>query len=133
MSPRNQVSFENGVLAVRSPGFDRLVDPAEISRIFACHMADAIHHGEEQFHVVLTNRDFILLGPFVPGALGAVEALHRASPGIAVEDRTVGRIPFRYRDRGWLGLRLFPVAGLKTGKLRDLSEFQMASTGDDNV
>ena len=47
----------------------------EIAQIYHCLMEDEIHHGEESFHILVVDERFVLIGPFVAGALGAIEAL----------------------------------------------------------
>jgi len=96
-------------------------------------MADPLAHGEETFHFLLSPERFVLIGPFVSGGLAAMAAVREACPDIPCEDRYVGRVPYRYREPGWFGLRLFPVPGLRTGPLQDLDLFELSETGEKNV
>ena len=95
----------------------------EIAQIYHCLMEDEIHHGEESFHILVVDERFVLIGPFVAGALGAIEALIRAHPEIPVTRRLVRTVPYHYREAGFLGLRLFPVPGLKDRPISDLARF----------
>ena len=93
-------------------------------------MADPVAHGEETFHILLTADSFLLLGPFFPGSLGAIEALRASHPEIPVALRFVGRVPFRYRQPGWL--RLFPVPGTGEGPRQDLQKFDLSKGGGED-
>ena len=77
------------------------------------------------FHLLLLGSEFLLVGPFVDGGLGAIEALVEACPRIPVERRLVRTVPYRFREPGLLGLRLFPVPGLRFGLISDLNQFHL--------
>ena len=68
---------------------------------------------------------FLLIGPFVADGLGAIEALTAAHPEIPVTPVRVRTVPYGFREPGFLGLRLFPVPGLRTGSRADLKRFHL--------
>ena len=145
---RGTVRYRDGQLTVSGPALDRTVAAAAIGEIYQCTMEDEVHHGDEGFHIlILANtapddtspRDttpgdaFLLIGPFVAGGLGAIEALTAAHPEIPVTPVQVRTVPYGFREPGLLGLRLFPVPGLRTGSRADLKRFHLVPVEDPHV
>ena len=137
---RGTVQYRDGRLTVSGPALNRTVAAAAVGAIYRCTMADEVHHGDEGFHILIladtvpddTVPDdsapgdaFLLIGPFVAGGLGAVEALTAAHPEIPVTPARVRTVPYGFRERGCLGLRPFPVPGLRTGSRADLRRFHL--------
>ncbi|MCB1888348.1 MAG: hypothetical protein KDH20_12140 [Rhodocyclaceae bacterium] len=83
-----------------------------IERLVSCRLEDAIHQGDEGFHIVLAGARFALIGPFAAGGLGAVADLRAARPGLPEGRAWLRGVPRVLREPGMLGLRLFPVPGL---------------------
>lgn len=135
------VAYSEGQLAISglSPGVSpgraptRLVPVAAIQQIYRCAMEDDVHHGPECFHILILDDEFILIGPFVAGALGAINALIHARTTIPVTRHRVRTVPYRFRDPGLLGLRLFPVPGLRAGPRSDLDRFHIVPEEDTDV
>lgn len=127
----SNVIYQDHHLRLSGRSLQRAISASEIDTILVCGMEDEVHHGDEQFHIVLLGDEFALLGPFVQGAQGAIDRLIAEHPDIAIQHRWVGRVPYRYREPGVLGLRLFPVPGLQTGQRGDLARFNMTIAGDD--
>lgn len=71
----------------------------------------------------------LLVGPFVAGALGALEAFRRDFAAIPTERRLVRAMPRRFREAGLLGLRPFPVAGLVLAPRSDLDALEFVAEG----
>lgn len=124
------IDYKNGCLSIASPKLARSLATSEVKRIYACHMEDELHHGDETFHLILLDDEFLVVGPFVDGGLGAIEALIGACPQIPVERRLVRKVPYRFREPGLLGLRLFPVPGLRFGPASDLERFHLVIPED---
>ncbi len=95
-------------------------------------MEDPVHHGDETFHVIVLDTEFLLVGPFVDGGVGAVDALIKDHPDIPVERRLVRKVPYRYRDGGIMGLRPFPVPALRFGPVSDLQRFHLVTPEESN-
>ena len=121
----DEAQFLDGGLTLRGKSLDRVLASDQIQVIHACHMEDALHHGDEAFHILLLQHELIVIGPFVRNALGAVEALIQSSPQTPHHQSTVRAIPWRYRQAGFFGLRLFPVPGLVAGPIEDLDKFNL--------
>ena len=149
---RGTVQYRDGQLTVSGPVLDRTVAAAAIGEIYRCTMEDEVHHGDEGFHILIladmapddtapadtapdTTPDdaFLLIGPFVAGGLGAIEALTAAHPEIPVTPVRVRTVPYGFREPGLLGLRLFPVPGLRTGSRADLKRFHLVPVEDPHV
>lgn len=96
------------------------IEPEAILRIDRCEMEDPIHQGDEAFHILHGAQTFWLIGPFIPGALAALNDLCAAHPQIPQTEVLVRSLPRKLRTPGMLGLRLFPVAGLGAFPLTDL-------------
>lgn len=120
------ISYVDGRLDVAGRGVTRSVSKSEIERIYICRMEDEVHHGDESFHLLQLGDEFLLIGPFVDGGTGAIEALIAACPQIPVERRLVRTVPYRFREPGLLGLRLFPVPGLHFGPASAIERFHLA-------
>lgn len=90
-----------------------------------CNMEDEIHHGDESFHILFLDHEFLLVGPFVHGGTGAIESLISDYPHIPVKQCFVRKIPYHYRQKGRLGLGLFPIPGLSFGPVDDLQNFNI--------
>ena len=125
----DRVDYSGDSLVVDCGGRMFTIDPSAIERIDDCEMADPALQGYERFHIVRLSDHFWLLGPFVDGALGAVEELLRKHPDIPVVLGVVQRLPWRMRKRGVFCLRLFPTAGLGRFPLSDLP--RLSITGDE--
>lgn len=119
------VTFSNGHLHVDDHSLSRSISSAEVDKICICSMEDEIHHGVELFHILIMATSFILIGPFVDGADGAIDEMTEGDARIGVERYTVRKIPYRFREPGFLGLRLFPVPGLYAGTIDDLKRFHL--------
>ncbi|MEM6422624.1 MAG: hypothetical protein AAF698_08540 [Pseudomonadota bacterium] len=124
-----RVTCEDGRLRLEGPALSHVVEARDVIRVLDCRMADPIAHGEEEFHILEGRERFVLIGLFAYGGLGAVEAFCRAHPAIPVVERWVEHIPWRYRERGRIGLRLFPIAGTMTGPIGDLPRFRISEDG----
>lgn len=124
------IAYQNGHLSIAGARLARSLAASEVERIYICHMEDEIHHGDETFHLLLLDGEFLLVGPFVDGGLGAIEALLEACPQIPVERCLVRKVPYRFREPGLLGLRLFPVPGLRFGPISDLEQFHLVIPED---
>ncbi|QUL38970.1 hypothetical protein [Erythrobacter sp. JK5] len=120
------VAFADGMLELRGRRNRKAIPSEAVNTVWICALEDSLHQGEEEFHIVITDDEFILIGPFVEGADGAIAAMLEHSPAIPVEHRNIGRMPFRFRTSGLFGLRLFPIAGLKTGKLAELDDLMVS-------
>ena len=105
-----RLDHRDGALVVTAHGAARIIPDAGVTDILECAMADPIAHGEEEFHIVVTADEILIVGPFVAGGLEAVDALTRDRPEIARRRRHLFNIPLRFREPGLS--RLFPVAGL---------------------
>ncbi|MCV0394039.1 MAG: hypothetical protein K5872_19025 [Rhizobiaceae bacterium] len=127
MATKPRLDYRDGTLLAETPRFRHVVPGTAVTGIIECRMADPINHGEEPFHIVTTADEIVVAGPFVDGALGAVEALSRQRPGIRRGHRLVRNIPYRFREPGFLRLRLFPIAGLVVAPRAALSAFEFAS------
>ena len=125
----DRVDYSGDSLVIDCGGRMFTIDPSAIERIHDCEMADPVHHGDERFHILKLSDSFWLLGPLVDGALGAMDALVADNPHIPIVPGSVQRLPWRMRERGPLGLRLFPIAGLGRFPLSDLR--CLAVTGDE--
>jgi hypothetical protein len=121
----DRVSFSGGSLAIEGPSGTRRLSLAQVKSIYECRMEDEAHQGDEPFHLLILETEFLLVGPFVPGGLGAVEALMAERPDVPVEHWLVRHVPHRFRERSRLGLRLFPVSGLRFGHLSELAHFRL--------
>ena len=130
---RGTLSYRNGQLTLSGPTLNQTVAAATIGEICRCTMEDEVHHGDECFHILILDDTFLLIGPFVAGALGAIEALTTANPDIPVTRQRVRTVPFGFREPGFLGLRLFPVPGLRTGSRADLKRFHLVPVEDPHV
>lgn len=124
-----RLDYRNGAFLAAMPRPVRRLPGADVVRIVECRMADPISHGEEDFHILLTADAMLLVGPFVAGALGALEAFRRDFAAIPSERRLVRTIPWRFREAGFLGLRPFPVAGLVLAPRPDLAAFEFLTEG----
>lgn len=122
-----RLDYRNGAFLAAMPRSARRLPGAEIVRIVECRMADPINHGEEGFHVLLTADAMLLVGPFVAGALGALEAFRNDFAAIPTERRLVRVVPWRFREAGFLGL--FPVAGLVLAPRSDLAALEFLTEG----
>ena len=137
---RGAVEYRDGHLTVSGPALDRTVSAAAIGEIYRCTMADEIHHGDEGFHILILadtvpdgiapndafpDNAFLLIGPFVAGGLGALKALTAAHPEIPVTPVRVRTVPYGFREPGFMGLRLFPVPGLRVGSRAVLKRFRL--------
>lgn len=120
-----RVGYFDGHLSIANLRQTHSVSSSEVKRILVCRMEDEIHHGDETFHIIEFEEKFLLIGPFVEGGQGAVEALIKDNPGVPVEQRLVRSVPYRYRESAFLGLRLFPVPGLCFGPISDLRRFDL--------
>jgi len=108
----DELDWERGRLCVRWRGTAHRIDAASIREVNLCTFADAVLHADEAFHVLRLRSEFWIVGPFVRGAPRALARLlggHRAPACVPV---TVLRVPWRMRDAGLFGLRLWPIAGL---------------------
>lgn len=103
--------------------------PPSILQIDICQFADPLYGGmlndDEEFQIFVEKERFWLFGPFVDGMLGALEELKRAHPEIPCRRAFVRRMPWKLREPGILGLRLFPIAGFGVFPLKDLSSMEM--------
>ena len=124
------VLFEGDRLHVTCNGSTELIVPAEISMVDECQMADEVSHGDETFHIVHLAETFWLIGPFVSGAPWAVDDLTSQHPELKRRRVTVERIPWRMRDRGLFGLRLWPVARLGCFPKADLPSLKIREVSD---
>lgn len=131
MAQDSNVNYQDHRLWLSGRSLQRAIPASDIDTILVCAMEDEIHHGDEQFHIVLLADEFALLGPFVGGALGAIDQLVAEHPDITLQHRRVGRVPYRYREPGLLGLRLFPIAGLYAGPRAELARFALEPVEDD--
>ena len=120
-----RIAYADGHVTVTGKTASRRVSRSHVERVYRCRMEDELRHGDELFHILLLEQEFLLVGPFVKGGLGAVEALLKDRPRIPVEDRLVRTVPYRYRERGMWGLRAFPIPGLRFGSLPDLERFHL--------
>lgn len=127
------MGYRDGRLTITGPALNRSVAAAAIGEIYLCTMADEIHHGGEDFHILIFDEMFLLIGPFVAGALGAIEALTHAHPDIPVTRYRMGTVPYGFRERGFLGLRWFPVPALRSGSRDDLKRFHLSRVEDPDV
>lgn len=130
---RRRLDYRNGDFLVVMPRSARRLPGADVTRILECRMADPISHGEEAFHVLLTEDAMLLVGPFVAGALGAIEGFRSDFAAIPTERRLVRTMPWRFREAGFLRLRPFPVADLVLAPRSDLAalEFLAQDRADD--
>ena len=133
MTEVGTVGYRDGWLTIAGPALNRSVAAAAIGEIYLCTMADEVHHGDEDFHILILDDTILLIGPFVAGALGAIEALTRAHPGIPVTRYRMGTVPYGFRERGFLGLRWFPVPGVRSGSRDDLKRFRLSRVEDPDV
>lgn len=130
MPVSDHARFEKNSLVLQVRGGKAVLPARDVEQVYDCRMADPVAHGDEAFHIVLTRTEFFLLGPFLDGGLGAIDALKAVRPEIPVASRFVGRVPFRYRQRGWL--RLFPIPGAGKGPIGDLTGFGLTSGGGED-
>ena len=108
---RDSVRYEGGRLYIRCRSEAFQIEAGLITRVDECQMADPVHHGDETFHVLHQRADFWLFGPMLEGALGAVDALLKAHPEIPRSRAVIERVPWKMRERGAIGLRLWPIVG----------------------
>ncbi len=130
MARTEHVSFHNGHLDIDSLTLTRSLLQSEIKQIYICHMQDEIHHGDESFHILHLGDEFLLVGPFVGGGIGAIDALILNCPCIPVTRCLAGSIPYRFRQKGLLGIRFFPIPGLFFGPISDLKYFHLIVHGE---
>lgn len=126
----DNVSYEDGTLRIFQRGTTHEVEPACIVQVYECRMADPVHHGDETFHLLRLRDDFWLLGPMVDGALGAVDGLLKARPGITLTQAAIGRVPWKMRQPGTFGLRLWPIAGLGRFSNAELQRLHIREVSD---
>ncbi len=101
----------------------------QIERIDLCVMA-LPEQGDETFHILYVGPRFWLVGPFADGGLTAMSELLRRHPEIPTRPATVLKLPWKLRESGLLGLRLFPIARLGVFPLDDLPDLD---TGEPRV
>jgi len=76
------VDYRNGALRVTTYKNEVIaIDTETISRIDECVLED-LAQGDEEIHILLLLEKFCLIGPFVAGALAALNELKRCHPGI---------------------------------------------------
>ncbi|MDR3056257.1 MAG: hypothetical protein LBU53_12795 [Zoogloeaceae bacterium] len=91
---------------------------ASIMQINCCQYDDPLQ--DEEFFILFVSEQFWLIGPFVKHALGAIYALRDKHPEIPWRKMVVHRMPWKLREPGCFGLRLFPIAGLGVFPMSDL-------------
>ena len=117
------VVYGDGVLLV-SAGASRCRFAAQAIRsIVEVRVAGLLDDDEDPFHIVQIDDEIVVIGPFVCGGLGALEKLAADWPEISRRSRLTANVPYRFRARAILGLRLFPVAGLAIAPLSALAAF----------
>ena len=115
-----RVDYSENHLEVTSQAGVARIEPGEIEMVDECQMEDQIHHGDEAFHILHGSQRFWLVGPFIDGALGAINRFCTAHPDIPRRRVLIRSLPWKLRAPGLLGLRLFPIAGLGEFPLADL-------------
>ncbi|MEM9223921.1 MAG: hypothetical protein AAGB11_16190 [Pseudomonadota bacterium] len=125
MSKRGaSVEFRGDTLAFKGKGERRDVPASAIEEIMACELAPPLDGGDEPFHILLLADGLVVVGPFVSGGVGAIDALRQAYPHITWTQQTVENIPYRFRAPGVFGLRLFPEPGLCFAAKEELAAFR---------
>lgn len=127
---KERVDIDAGCLLINAKTGPIKIAPSAIKMIDVCQMEDVIHHGDEEFHIVHCQHSFWLIGPFVDGALGAIEQLCSANPQIPLRRAVVESLPRKLRDPGLLRLRLFPIAGLGEFALSELPPLKILPEDD---
>jgi len=127
---RDRIDLTGGKLCISRGSEDILIEPMQLTQVDECLMSDPLCLDDEVFHLLRFAEHFWLLGPMVDGALGAVNALLKAHPEIAVRSSVVERMPWRMRRRGVLGLRLWPIAGFGRFPNADLKLLGIKELGD---
>ena len=126
----DRVDYTGGKLCI-SHGKETIpIEPMQLTQVDECQMSDPLYQDDEVFHLLRFADHFWLFGPMVDGALGAVNALLKAHPEIAVRSSVVERMPWRMRRRGALGLRLWPIAGFGRFPNADLKPLGIRELGD---
>lgn len=113
-------------LQIKTPRFHLSLPSKDIIEVRVCRMVDEFNHGDEEFHILIHRNGAILLGSFLNGALGAIDALMAQYPAIPVHEYQVGRVPFFARESGLFGKSLFPIPGTVMTSLERLDEFDMS-------
>jgi len=125
-----RVDYMGGKLCISHGGATIHIEPVQLTHVRECQMADPLYQDDEIFHLLQLADHFWMLGPMVDGALGAVNTLLKAHPEIAVSSSVVQRMPWRMRQRGALGLRLWPIAGFGRFPNADLEPLGIKELGD---
>lgn len=109
---RDEVQWQRGRMLVTWRGACHVIDCASIVEVNLCSFQDAVLHADESFHLLRLHAALWMIGPFVSGAAPALAALMSGPAAPPCVRVTVQRVPWRMRDPGLLGLRLWPIAGL---------------------
>jgi hypothetical protein len=117
------VVYGDGVFLVSAGASRRRFAAQKIRSIVEVRVAGFLDDDEDPFHIVQTDDEIVVIGPFVRGGLGALENLAADWPQISRRSCLTANVPYRFRARGFLGLRLFPVAGLAVAPLSALAAF----------
>lgn len=117
---KSRVDYSENHLEFASKTGVARIETSEIEMVDECQMEDPVHHGDEAFHIIHGSQRFWLVGPFIDGALGAINRLCAAHPDIPRRRVLIRSLPMKLRAPGLLGLRLFPIAGLGEFPLADL-------------
>jgi hypothetical protein len=126
----DRVDYTGGKLCISHGSAMTHIEPTQLTQVDECQMSDPLYQDDEMFHLLRLADHFWMLGPLVDGALGAVNALLKAHPEIAVRSSVVQRVPWRMRRRGALGLRLWPIAGFGRFPNADLELLGIKELGD---
>jgi len=78
----------------------------------------------DEFVVLLLKEHFFLIGACTQYSIGTMHQIKELKPSLTITSVWFEHIPWRLRDRGCLGLRLFDLAGMGIFPLRYLPPYR---------